>query len=40
LPDGATVDALLNNIAAQSDLRFRREHRTMPTWVLRETAGN
>ena len=35
-----TIDALLNNIAAQSDLLIHREHRTIPTWVLAETPAS
>jgi hypothetical protein len=35
-PDDATIDAILNNVAMQSELRLRRERRKMPSWVLAE----
>jgi hypothetical protein len=38
-PDAAQVDEVLANIAAQSQLRFRRENRVIKTWVLSETAS-
>ena len=34
MPERAAVDELLANIAAQSQLTFRRETRTMSAWVL------
>jgi hypothetical protein len=38
-PDPSQVDELLANVAAQSQLRFRREHRMLKTWVLSEGSA-
>jgi hypothetical protein len=38
-PDPAQVDEVLANVAAQSKLRFHREHRTIKTWVLAEGSS-